>query len=154
MKGDQDASLTYLNEAWAVDETGAQGLGQALLTFYAMSLAGLDSATVWTALSYGGGGYQTTSAFYVETRDRIQPVGVLYEQMATHLKGSHRPTRKREKIQGRFKSARQAQRFLCAHDEAANLFHPRRHKMTASRYRQSLAAAFERWNDCAKSIAA
>ncbi len=48
----------------------------------------------------------------------------------------------------------QAQRFLCAHDETANLFRLRRHTMTASRYRQSLAAAFERWNDCAKSMAA
>lgn len=44
------------------------------------------------------------------------------------IEGTHRPTRKREKIQGRFKSARQAQRFLVVHDEAANLFRPCRHK--------------------------
>lgn len=70
------------------------------------------------------------------------------------IEGSHRPTRKREKIQGRFKSARQAQRLLSAHDETANLFRPRRHKMTASAYRQNLATALERWNDCANSMAA
>ncbi|EEW56534.1 integrase catalytic region [Ruegeria sp. TrichCH4B] len=46
------------------------------------------------------------------------------------------------------------ERFLCAHDETANLFRPRRQKMTAFKYRQSLADAFERWNECAKSMAA
>jgi putative transposase len=30
--------------------------------------------------------------------------------------GAHRPTRRREKIMGRFKSPRQGQRFLSAHD--------------------------------------
>lgn len=70
------------------------------------------------------------------------------------IEGSHRPTRKREKIQGRFKSARQAQRFLAAHDETANLFRPRRHKMTASAYRQKRAAAFHQWNECAIELAA
>ena len=64
-----------------------------------------------------------------------------HKGLNNRIEGSHRPTRKREKIQGRFKSARQAQRFLCAHDETANLFRPRRHKITASRYRQSRAAS-------------
>ena len=36
---------------------------------------------------------------------------------------SHQPTRRRERIMTRFKSARQAQRFLSVHDEIANLFH-------------------------------
>ena len=67
-----------------------------------------------------------------------------YKGLNNRIEGSHRPTRKREKILGRSKSARQAQRFLCAQDETANLFRPRRQKMTVSRYRQSLAAAFER----------
>ena len=39
---------------------------------------------------------------------------------------SHRPTRKREKIFGRFKSHRQAQRFLSAHDQINLIFRPRR----------------------------
>ena len=77
-----------------------------------------------------------------------------HKGLNNRIEGSHRPTRKREKVQGRFKSARQAQRFLAVHDETANLFRPRRHKMTASKYRQSLADAFERWNNCAKSMAA
>jgi putative transposase len=39
---------------------------------------------------------------------------------------SHLPTRKREKIFGRFKSHRQAQRFLSAHDQINLIFRPRR----------------------------
>jgi putative transposase len=35
---------------------------------------------------------------------------------------SHQPTRKRERIMKRFKSAGQAQRFLSIHDQVANLF--------------------------------
>ena len=63
-----------------------------------------------------------------------------------------RPMRKREKIQGRFKSARQTQRFLAVHDEIANLFRPCRHKMTPSTYRQKRANAFRQWNACADEL--
>ena len=47
----------------------------------------------------------------------------------------------------RFKSARQAQRFLSAHDQVNNLFHLRRDHVTASRYRAARARAFEVWTD-------
>ena len=45
----------------------------------------------------------------------------------------------------RFKSARQAQRFLSAHDQIANLFQPRRDHVTATQYRAARARAFEVW---------
>ena len=77
-----------------------------------------------------------------------------HKGLNNRIEGSHRPTRKREKIQGRFKSARQAQRFLMVHEETANLFRPRRHLMTASTYRQTRAAAFSNWNECASELAA
>jgi transposase-like protein len=35
---------------------------------------------------------------------------------------SHQPTRRRDRIMKRFKSAGQAQRFLSVHDQVANLF--------------------------------
>jgi putative transposase len=35
---------------------------------------------------------------------------------------SHQPTRRRERIMKRYKSAGQAQRFLSVHDQVANLF--------------------------------
>ncbi len=60
---------------------------------------------------------------------------------------SHRPTRKQETILGRFKSARQAQRFLVAHDQINLIFRPRRHKLTAHSYRHAHIDAFALWHD-------
>ena len=45
----------------------------------------------------------------------------------------------------RFKSPRQAQRFLSAHDQIANLFHLRRDHVSASQYRAARTRAFETW---------
>ena len=77
-----------------------------------------------------------------------------HKGLNNRIEGSHRPTRKREKVQGRFKSARQAQRFLAVHDETENLFRPRRHTMTATTFRQKRADAFCEWAGCASEIAA
>ena len=60
---------------------------------------------------------------------------------------SHRPTRKREKIMGRFKSHRQAQRFLSAHDQINLIFRPRRYQLTATSYRHARHDAFSLWAD-------
>jgi putative transposase len=77
-----------------------------------------------------------------------------HKGLNNRIEGSHRPTRKREKIQGRFKSARQTQGFLTVHDETANLFRPGRHKLTASDYRQKRTDAFSHWNECAATLEA
>jgi putative transposase len=77
-----------------------------------------------------------------------------HKGLNNRIESSQRPTRKREKIQGRLKPANQAQRFLSALDVTANLFHPRRHNVTASGCRQNLAAATERWNGCANCMVA
>jgi putative transposase len=45
----------------------------------------------------------------------------------------------------RFKSARQAQRFLAAHEPINNLFHLHRDHVTADHYRASRARAFDVW---------
>jgi putative transposase len=45
---------------------------------------------------------------------------------------SHRLTRRREKIMGRFKSQRQGQRFLAAHDQINTLFSPCRYRVPAT----------------------
>jgi transposase-like protein len=55
--------------------------------------------------------------------------------------GSHRPTRRREKIMARFKSPGQAQLFLSVHDQVQTVFRPRRHKLSAPAYRQSRSDA-------------
>jgi putative transposase len=55
---------------------------------------------------------------------------------------SHQPTTRRERQMKRFKSARQAQRFLAAHEPIHNLFHLRRDDVTVQQYR---ARAFDVW---------
>ena len=45
----------------------------------------------------------------------------------------------------RFKSARQAQRFLSAHDQINNLFQLRRDHLTADQYRAARTQAFQTW---------
>ena len=59
---------------------------------------------------------------------------------------SYRPTRRRERQMQRFKSVRQAQRFLSAHAFIYGHFHPRRHLMTVRNYRTARATAFKVWN--------
>ncbi|PIL22261.1 hypothetical protein P775_00135, partial [Puniceibacterium antarcticum] len=66
----------------------------------------------------------------------------------------HRPTRKREKVFGRFKSHRQAPRFLTAHDPIKLIFRPRRYRLTAKSYRHARADAFSLWADYAADMAA
>ena len=46
-----------------------------------------------------------------------------HKGLNNRAENSHQPTRRRERIMKRFKSARQAQRFLTVHDQVANLFH-------------------------------
>jgi putative transposase len=58
---------------------------------------------------------------------------------------SHRPTRRRERQMQRFKSAKQAQRFLSAHGMIYGHFRPRRHLMTAGEYRRTRTKAFRTW---------
>lgn len=68
------------------------------------------------------------------------------------IEGSHWPTRKREKLMGRFKSPRQAQRFLAAHDQINVVFRPRRYRMSANAYRQTRSDAFSLWHGYASEM--
>ena len=55
-----------------------------------------------------------------------------HKSLNDRAENSHQPVRRRERIMKRFKSPRQVQRFLAAHDQIANLFHLRRDHVTAS----------------------
>lgn len=46
----------------------------------------------------------------------------VHKGLNNRIENSHRPTRRREKIMGRFKSPKQAQRFLSAHDQIDIVF--------------------------------
>jgi len=77
-----------------------------------------------------------------------------HKGLNNRIDGSHRPTRKREKIMGRFKSPRQAQRFLAIHDQINIIFRPRRYRISAISYRHSRSDAFHLWNDYALEMTA
>jgi putative transposase len=67
---------------------------------------------------------------------------------------SHQPTRRRERIMKRFKSARQAQRFLSVHDQIANLFHiPYPESATAAARRASRERVFAVLSEITKTNA-
>src|SRR3954468_15852452 len=74
--------------------------------------------------------------------------------LTTRAENSHQPTRRRERQMKRFKSPRQAQRFLSAHDQINNLSHLHRGHVTASEYRAARARAFEMWADISGVAAA
>jgi len=59
---------------------------------------------------------------------------------------SHEPTRERERGMRRFKSMRQAQRFVTAHAAVQNMFNLGRHLVRAQHYRNLRVSAFAEWN--------
>jgi putative transposase len=62
---------------------------------------------------------------------------------------AHQPTRIRERVMRRFKSAVSAQRFLDAFSRVCNLFRPRRHRLSAAAYRATLRERVAMWRDVA-----
>jgi len=78
-----------------------------------------------------------------------------HKGLNNRAENSHQPTRRRERIMKRFKSARQAQGFLATHDQVANLFHvPYPENATAEHRRATRERAFAVWRDVSKSSAA
>src|SRR5437879_10957208 len=84
---------------------------------------------------------------YGAAKREILP-GVEHRQsryLNNRCENSHRLTRQREyRMQG-FKSPGHAQRFLSAYGPIAQHFRPRRHRLSASAYRQEMRQRFESW---------
>ena len=59
---------------------------------------------------------------------------------------SHEVTRVRERGMRKFKSVKQAQRFLGAHAAVSNLFNLGRHLVSANHYRNLRISAFNDWS--------
>jgi putative transposase len=70
-----------------------------------------------------------------------------HKRLNNRAENSHQPTRQRERIMRRFKSAGHAQRFLAAFGPIREHFCPRRHRLTAEAYRQERAQRFRVWNE-------
>src|ERR1700724_3708729 len=86
---------------------------------------------------------------YAAAKREIMP-GVEHRQhkgLNNRAENSHQPTRRRERIMKRFKSPRQVQRFLSAHDQVANVFPRRRDHDTAAKLRSGRTQAFATWAD-------
>src|SRR5829696_3069104 len=85
-------------------------------------------------------------ASYGAAKREIMP-GVEHRQhkgLNNRAENSHQPTRRRERIMKRFKSAGQAQRFLSVHDQVGNLFR-RSANTNAAAHRQSRGQVFKIW---------
>jgi putative transposase len=75
-----------------------------------------------------------------------------HKGLNNRAENSHQPTRRRERIMKRFKSARQAQWFLSVHDQIANLFHiPYPEFATADFRRASRERAFAAWREISRT---
>jgi putative transposase len=87
-------------------------------------------------------------------RSYIKPIRTLapeaghraHNGLTNRIEVSHRPTRKREKVMGRFKSIRQTQRFLAAHDHINAMFKPRRYRLSTVSYRHARSDALDLWH--------
>jgi len=90
--------------------------------------------------------------------DKLRSYGVAHREMMSETihstkqygnnraEQSHETTRVREPGMRRFKSVRQAQRFLGAHAAVSNLFNLGRHLVRAEHYRNLRISAFSEWS--------
>ena len=79
-----------------------------------------------------------------------------HKGLNNRAENSHQPTRVREKVMRRYKSACHLQRFASVHDQVANLFMRCRYNRDATQKRKLRAEAFAAWNEmtCAQMAAA
>ena len=79
-----------------------------------------------------------------------------HKGLNNRAENSHQPTRRRERIIKRFKSARQLQRFCrSVHDQVANLFHvPYPETATARDRRAARNLAFTVWRNVSGAVVA
>ena len=70
-----------------------------------------------------------------------------HKGLNNRCENSHEPTRVREKVMRRFKSARQLQRFLSTHDQVDNVFQHCRYTRDAKAKRAARAQALQTWEE-------
>jgi len=90
--------------------------------------------------------------------DKLRSYGVAHRQLMPEVihstqqyennraEQSHEATRVRERGMRKFKSVRQAQRFLGVHAAVSNLFNLGRHLVRAQHYRDLRVSAFADWS--------
>jgi len=70
-----------------------------------------------------------------------------HRYLNNRAENSHQPTRQRERRMQGFKSPGHAQRFLAESGPIAQHFRPRRHRLSASAYRQEMSQRFDIWRE-------
>jgi putative transposase len=65
----------------------------------------------------------------------------------SRAENSHQPTRRRERAMKGFRSPGAAQRFLSVFSAISPRFRPRRHRRTATQYRNQMTDRFTTWNE-------
>jgi putative transposase len=85
---------------------------------------------------------------YTAARTEIMPSveHVQQKYQNNRAENSHQPTRLRERVMRRFKSARHAQRFLSAFGLISSHFRVGRHLYTAISYREVMKTRFAVWD--------
>ena len=73
-----------------------------------------------------------------------------HKGLNNRAENSHLPTRRRERIMKRFKSARHLQCFLSIHDPIANLHHFPRHSLSSTDHRSLPSEAMNAWREFAE----
>ncbi len=73
-----------------------------------------------------------------------------HKGLNNRAENSHLPTRRRERIMKRFKSARHLQRFVSIHDPIANFHNCPRHAMSSSDDRALRSGAMAAWREIAE----
>ena len=73
-----------------------------------------------------------------------------HKGLNNRAENSHLPTRRRERIMKRFKSARRLQCFLSIHDPLANLHHFPLHSLSSTDYRSLRSKAMNAWREIAE----
>jgi putative transposase len=96
---------------------------------------------------------------HVIITDKLRSYGAAIRDVLPHVEhrqhkglnnraeNSHRPTRRREKVMQRFKSMKQAQRFLSPFGLIYEHFKPKRHLMKAVDYRNLMINRFQEWHE-------
>ena len=72
-----------------------------------------------------------------------------HKRLNNRAENSHQPTRQQEKLRRRYKSTKQAQRFLSIHGQIRNLFGAHRYKMAANDQREHLTSSWIQWQEIA-----
>ncbi len=140
----------------AVDQQGI------VLDILVQQRRNLEAAETFLRRLLDGQGYEPRVvitdklASYPPAMRRVLP-GVEHRRhkgLNNRAENSHRPTRRRERALQRFKSPVHAQQFLAPFGPISDHFRPRRHRLPAPEYRQTMQTRFATWRAVTGLVAA